>query len=217
LKFRSVAVEQVANIVPQGLFRPRDELAPVVLGLLPEDFDHIEFGTVGREVAQEDFVLSHPAPSDVVVQTMMDFGVIENNEGRSCRGDLAQKAIDKRDECFPIDRAGDLLVVKLLTGEVKSPHNRDTLMMCRRHRMRLTDRRPRTLYRGRGRESRLIVVEQLTLTLAGQVFETGKFRLAGGKSYGVPVFFRLNRVRLKLNPLALSRTLKMSREHGSGQ
>ena len=191
----------------------------MVLGLLPENLDHVELRTVGRKVAQEDLVLSHPAPGDIVVQSMMDFGVIEHNEGRHRQGcgDPYQKIIDKSDERLPLDRTGDLLVVKPLTGKVKRPHDRDTLMVSRRDWMRLPHRGPSALYRGRGRETGFVVVEQLALPLTRQFFDTGKSRLAGGKSYGLAVFFRLNRVRLKLNPWARRWSPRVSSTQGSGQ
>ena len=83
--------------------------------------------------------------------------------------------------------------------------------------MRLTYWRPRALYWGRGRKPSFIVIEQLTPTLARKALATGKFRLVASKPNDVPVFFRLNRVRLKLNPLARNRTLKISSVQGSWQ
>ena len=189
----------------------------MVLCLLPEDLDHIELGAVGREVAQDDLMLSHPAPRDVVIQAMMDFGVIQNNEGTHGLGNVGQKIIHKGDERLPIDGADDLLVIKPLACKIKGSHHRDTLMVGRRDRMGQPYRRPSALHGRRGREPGFIVVEQLTFPVSRQVLESGKVRLAGGKSYGVAVFFRLNRVRLKLNPLARSRTLRTSSEQGSGQ
>lgn len=119
----------------------------MVLGLLPEYLDHIELRAIGRKVAQEDLVLSHPAPGDVVVQSMMELGVIEDNEGRHRQGpgDARQEIIDKGDEGFPMDRAGDLLVVKPLAGKVQSAHDRDALMVRRHDRMRHPYRGPGAL------------------------------------------------------------------------
>lgn len=216
MKFRTVPVEQRPDILTQRVFRPSDERAPVVLGLLPEYLDHIKFGAVGREITKKGVVLDHPTPGGLVIQTVMDARVIQNDKGGRRLGDEGKQSINEGDEDFSIDRASDLLVVKSLTSEIKGAHDRDALMVRRRDRMRLANQRPSPLHGRRCRKAGFIVVEQLTPTLARPVFETGKFRLAGGKSYGVPVFFRLNRVRLKLNPLARSLTLSVSREHGSG-
>jgi hypothetical protein len=43
-----LAGEQVANFVVDGFLRPADEVAPMVFGLLAEDLDHAQFGTIRR-------------------------------------------------------------------------------------------------------------------------------------------------------------------------
>ncbi len=217
MKFCAIPVEQFLHILSQGAFRPRHELTPMVLGPFPEDFDHVEFGAVGREVAKEGVALDHPAPSDIVVQAVMDAGVVQDDEGWRGLGDAGNQIVKEVDERFPAGRARGLSMVKLLAGKIMGAHHRDALMVRRCDRVWLSHRRPSPLHGRRRRESRLIVVEQLTPALASPFFEAGKFRLASGKSYGVSVFFRLNRVRLKLNPQARSLTLRVSSEHGSGQ
>jgi hypothetical protein len=52
LKFGAVCAEQVANFVIDGFLRPGDEVTPMVFGLLPDDLDEIEFGTVWRQIEQ---------------------------------------------------------------------------------------------------------------------------------------------------------------------
>ena len=188
----------------------------MMLGLLPEDLEHVECGTVRWKVAQEGVVFGHPAPSDVVVESVMNFRVIENDACWGRLGDRCNQVIKKADEGFSVDGASDLLVVQSLSREIKDADHRNELVVRRRDRMRLTNRRPRSLHRGRCRKSGFIKIEQLTPALASPLFDTGKFRLAGGKPYGVAVFFRLSRVRLKLNPLARSLTLSVSSEQGRG-
>ena len=46
LKFGAVSAEQAANLIVDGFLRPGDEVTPMVFGLLPDDFDEIEFGAV---------------------------------------------------------------------------------------------------------------------------------------------------------------------------
>ena len=215
MKFSTEAVEQGLDMVAKGIFRPSDELAPMVLGLLPEDFDHVEFRAVRREITQEGVVVGHPAQRRVVVQAMMDPGIIQDDECRCWLGHLGKQAINERDEGVPVDRTHDLLVVKALVGEVKGPHDGNALVVRRHNGMRDTHRRPGALYGRRGREAGFIKIDQLTSALTRPVFEAGKFRLAGGKSYGIAVFFRLNRVRLKLKPRAFRASPKVSSEHGS--
>ena len=199
----------------QRVFRPCDKLAPVVLGLLPEDLDHVEFGAVGRQIAKEGVVFGHPAQKGSVFQAVMDASVIQHDEGGCWLGDGGQQAVDECHESFPVDCADDLLVMQPLASEIQGPHHRDALMGGGRHRMRLPHRRPGALHRWRGREPGLIVIDQLTATPTRPDLETGKFFLAGGESYGVTVFFRLNRVRLKLKPLARSLVPSVASEQGS--
>ena len=52
LKFGAVCAEQAADLVVDGLLRPGDEVTPMVFGLLPDDLDEIEFGTVWRQIEQ---------------------------------------------------------------------------------------------------------------------------------------------------------------------
>ena len=88
MKFRTVAVEQLADILTKGVFRPRHERAPVVLGLLPQYLDHVELWAVGREITKKGVVFGHPSPGGLVVQAVMDACVIQHDEGGRWLGDL---------------------------------------------------------------------------------------------------------------------------------
>lgn len=44
--------EQVANFVADGLLRLADEVSAVICGLLPDDFNEVEFQTVWRQIEQ---------------------------------------------------------------------------------------------------------------------------------------------------------------------
>ncbi len=79
MKFSALAIEQIPDILTQRVFCPRQEIASMVLVLLPEDLEHIEFGAVGREIAEEGVVLDHPAPRSVVIKTVMDSSVIQSD------------------------------------------------------------------------------------------------------------------------------------------
>ena len=52
LKSGAVAGEQVTDFIVDGFLRPGGEVAPMVFGLHPEDLDHVQFGTVRRQVEQ---------------------------------------------------------------------------------------------------------------------------------------------------------------------
>ncbi|MDP3440417.1 MAG: hypothetical protein Q8R95_12525, partial [Azonexus sp.] len=61
MKFSAEAIKHFADFGSKGLFRPSDKLAPVILGLFPKNFDHVQFRTVGRQIAEEDIEFFHPA------------------------------------------------------------------------------------------------------------------------------------------------------------
>lgn len=193
-------------MIPKSFFCPCHEVAPVILGVLPEDFDHVQFRAVRRDEAEEGVVFLHPAQSDAVVEAVMDSSVIEDDEGWNVLtfGNLRNQIVHEFDEGFTVDRTDDLLKVETLASKVQRPHDSHPLMVCRLCRMRIAHRRPSALYGRRGTKSRLVVIKQLTPFFARPRLQTGKFCLAGGKSDGIPLFFRLIRVRLKLKPRAFS-------------
>jgi hypothetical protein len=81
LKFGSEPVKQGSDFGAEGVLRPRDELTPMIFGVFPQDFDHVEFWTVWRQIDQGGIVHGEPAGGDFVVKPMMNFGVIKNDEG----------------------------------------------------------------------------------------------------------------------------------------
>lgn len=52
LKFGAISVEKFSNFVVNGFLRPGDEVSPVVFGLLLDDLNEVEFGTVWRQIEQ---------------------------------------------------------------------------------------------------------------------------------------------------------------------
>lgn len=191
---------------PKSFFCPCHEVTPVIFGVLPEDFDHVQFWAVRRDEAEESVVRLHPAQSDAVVEAMMDSCVIKDDEGRDVLtfGNLRDQVVHEFDEGFTVDRTNDLLEVKTLASKVQRSHDGHPLMVCRQGGVRVAQRRPSPLHGRRCTKSRLVVVEQLAPFFARPRLQTGKFCLAGGKSDGILLFFRLIRVRLKLKPRALS-------------
>lgn len=184
----------------------------MIFGLLPKDFDHIEFRTVGWQIAEECIEVPHPAQGHAVIQVVVNPGIVQNDESQYRLGSLRHQAIHEIDEGFPVDRRSCLSVIQALSGKVQCAHDGNALVMRRRHRMRTTERRPSALHRWQGGEARLVVVEQLATPIPRPSLQTGKFRRAGGKSFRVAVFFKLMRVRLKLKPLFFRILPKRSRE-----
>ena len=54
-------IEQFTDFGSKGFFRSSGELALVILGVFPNDFNHIEFRAVRWQVAKEGVEFFHPA------------------------------------------------------------------------------------------------------------------------------------------------------------
>lgn len=188
----------------------------MVFGLFPKDFDHVEFRTVRWQVAEEGVERCHPAQGETVIQAVVNACVIEDDESRDRLGDLGNQAFHEFDEGFALDRGSGLSVIQALSGEIQCPHHSNPLMMRRRHRLRAAHGRPGALNGRRGREPRLVVIEQLAAAVACPSLQTGQCFGAGGKLFRVAVFFRFIRVRLKLNPDCLRIAPSRSSDSGKG-
>ena len=81
MKFCPESADQVRDIAHKGFARPGGEGAPVVFGVLPQDFDQIEFRTVGRQLQGCEAVFEQPALDDRGLYVVMDRGVVHNDEG----------------------------------------------------------------------------------------------------------------------------------------
>ena len=89
MKFGTETIEQFADFGSKGIFRPSSELAPVIFGLLPKDFDHVQFRTVRRQVAKEAIEYFHPAQGHALVEVVVNTGIVENDDGWHRLGDLS--------------------------------------------------------------------------------------------------------------------------------
>ena len=214
MKFGSESVKQGSDFGAEGVLRPRDELTPMIFGVFPQDFDHVEFWTVWRQIDQGGIVHGEPAGGDFVVKPMMDFGVIKNDEGGLGRGDVEKHVVNEGDKGWALDGANGLLMDELRVSEIQSAHDRHALMVLGRGQVGLTQGRPGPLNGRRRGKPGFVVVDQLTFPLPGLDLEFGKFGCTGGKFVRVAFFLRDHRVRLKLKPCALSAFPKVSNEHG---
>ena len=95
MKFSAKPVKQISHLGTKGIFRPCDELTPMILGMFPQDFDHIEFWAVRRQIEKGGVVLDVPALRDFVINAVMDSGIIENDENWFGRSDVGEKFVTK--------------------------------------------------------------------------------------------------------------------------
>ena len=95
MKFCSEAIKQLAHLGAEGFFRPSGEFTPMVLGLFPQDFDHIEFRAIGRQKDKGGFVIDKPTLSDFVINAVMDSGIVEHDESWFGSSDIGEKVVIK--------------------------------------------------------------------------------------------------------------------------
>jgi hypothetical protein len=164
LKFRAKPVKQLGHLGAKGIFRPCDELTPMILGMLPQDFDHIEFRAVRWQIDKGGVVLDVPAQRDFVINAVMDSGIVENDKNWFGRSDAGEKFINEGDEGVTRDGASGLPMEELPGREIQRAQDGHALMVRWCRHVRLAQRRPRALNGRRSGKSRLVKVDQLTLT-----------------------------------------------------
>lgn len=78
---------QCLHLVEQVFLCPGCERAPVVLCLLPENFDEVELGAVGRQKQQDEAVTHRPLFQDFWVYMMGNAGIVHDHHGKfvACR------------------------------------------------------------------------------------------------------------------------------------
>ena len=52
-----VPIEKCANLAEQRIASPECEASPVILGVLPEDLDEIQFQAIGRQIQRDEAVI----------------------------------------------------------------------------------------------------------------------------------------------------------------
>lgn len=188
----------------------------MIFGLFPDDFDHVEFGAVWWKIAEEGVVFYGPAIHDALVDVVVYFGVVKNDEGWNGFGDAWDEVFHEIDEDFTIDRTGIFAMVEALIGKVEGAQDGNFLMMGRCGFVRFADRRPGALHWRRSGKSRTIKIEQLKHSFPAQCLQAVEFLFDGLETLLTPFFLRLQRVRLKLKPRDLRTVPIVSNVQGTG-
>jgi len=81
-EFASEISHQRLNFVEQICPVHRNEVAPVILRLLPQDFDAVQLRAVGRQILQVQPLLCPPAPLFVHGVAFGDPGIVEHDNAR---------------------------------------------------------------------------------------------------------------------------------------
>lgn len=187
----------------------------MVLELFPDDLDEIQFGTVRRQMNQESAMVNEPAIKDVIRNVVMDARIIQNDQRRSLVA-LADDAVEEVDHPFAIDGAAMDFGVQLPRPEIQCAEYGTRAVLGGFRGMRLTARRPGTLYRRRGAETGLVKVDQPDNTLGGGLTRQRQRVLPGEEFFFGPLFLSEKRVRLNDSPRAINPLRKVPNEQGRG-
>lgn len=210
----SIRAEQFAEFRIEGVTGPGDEASPVVLELLPDDLDQIQFGTIGRQINQKCPMVDQPAIQHVLGQMMVDAGVIQDNERQRSGRDLLEQSINEADKHIPGNGVRIGCSFQGLCAEIQCPQHRTRAVLRGLSFMGFAQRRPRTLYRRRSTERGLIVIEQPQIAPACRGPRARQQVLLGSELFFGAFFLSEKRVRLNEKPRVFNPLLNVTRQHG---
>ena len=121
------AFEERLNLASQGGWSPRGELAPMVLGMLPKNFDEIEFRAVGRQIKQEEFAIGLPSLDDDWIDVFMYRSVIHCQESIFFGVTRLSETINERDDMVSANVLFANLEMQFAFCTVQGPHDIDSL------------------------------------------------------------------------------------------
>ena len=100
LKFRAIGIEELCDLSINGFLGPGDETPPVILRMLPDDFDQVQLGTVGRQIEEDHAMFEEPAVDRCLIDVVMNRGVVEHHHrhqtGQSVLRDLIKEPNNSR-------------------------------------------------------------------------------------------------------------------------
>lgn len=206
------ACEQIGHFLNQRFFGPGGEVSPVVFGMLPEDFDQVEFRAVGREMHKQEAMLDEPAIDDCRVDVEMDRGIVQDQDRPFLWiGSLCQ-AVDETDDIFPADGVVADLEMQLRPGIVQgAKHIGPLSSQTGIGRMRLPQGRPAALDIGQAGKAGFVKMQQVDQPVPGALLDVGQGVANALEARIIPLFFSDSRVRLKDSPRALRPTESRSR------
>lgn len=105
MKLSAVSVEQFRQFGINGFLRPGNETAPVILEVLPDDLDQIEFGAVWQQIEEKSLVVHEPAVQCVLIDAVMDARIVGHDHGRPGIA-LPDQRVEKANDVWAFDRAG---------------------------------------------------------------------------------------------------------------
>jgi hypothetical protein len=187
----------------------------MVLQVLPDDLDGVEFRAVRRQVHQHQAVPDQPFVQFFGVDVVMGAGIVQDDQ---CQGHpllTLGDSVDQGDHGIAPDGLAVQVVPDRAGGVVQctdhvDPHPGRTGI----RRMGLAFGRPCPLHTGYRAEAALVQVEQAQLARPCRVLATPEVGLCGLEPVGAAFFFNDSRVRLKDSPRFFSPLARQSRLNG---
>lgn len=200
----------MGDFFDQVVFVPGDEAAPDVLGLLPENLDQVEFGAVGRQMAQDEMVIGTPTFEPVGIDAAMDGGIVEDHEGGATRR-LRGQAVEKGRDIGTLDRMAHGFELQGVGGIVEDRQRIGPAGMADRlGGMGVAAPTPGPLYVGRGGKAALVQVEQPAMPGPGSLLQIVQADAGRLEFFSRTLFLRAVRVRRYTRPRRLSQNRSRS-------
>lgn len=208
----AVPIDKCANIAEQSIASPGCEASPVILGVLPEDLDEIQFRAIGRQIQRDEAVIYQTSISNLLIDVVVHRSIVHHHEGEVVRSGRLCQVVEEVDHTVAGDRMVADVEAELVLAVVESAHHGGSLasqtgIRC----MGLPQGRPASLDIGHVREARLVEVEEFDLTRPSTRLNLAHGFLDAPEVQFVPFFLRESRFRLKESPRVFRPTDRRSR------
>ena len=102
----AVPIEKSPNLAEQRIASPRGEASPMILGVLPENLDEIQFRAIGRQIQRDETVIHQPVVGDLWVDVVVHRSIVHDHESEFVRRGRLSQMVEEVDHIV----AGDRLV-----------------------------------------------------------------------------------------------------------
>ena len=162
----------------------------MVLGLLPDDLDGVEFRAVGWQVQRHKFVQQQPFLAQVIVQIVVNAGVVHHCKCPFFWVTAASELVQKLRVVRATGAALVQAIVQLFLAPVQRPQYVDAPVAAAGvHAMGLAQRRPAALHVGLAAHACLVDVQQLNFAIQGRLPDVLQAFAYALKFAGITLFF----------------------------
>ena len=174
----------------QLISRPRGEATPVVLGILPNDLDEIQFWRIGRQEEEDQAMSEQPMVTCFLRDGMVDRGIIQHHDRNSGWIRSGGQAVDEANHrlCAYVAEARLVPQVRCLAVLQGTQHIEPFAPQAGISDVRHTQRRPGALNIGQSGKPRAIHVKQIERFLLGTYLKCDHGVACSGEGIGVAFF-----------------------------